>query len=105
MSEYFFSDCRVIDPLRDIGRGDLDPLGRGGGGMLFNPPFNHPNILQPRGPYRNPLPGITDYILTTESNISFCFCNRKREKNVESKLIACFSQVLSQVHDSIHLVQ
>uniref|UniRef100_U5EX73 Proteasome inhibitor PI31 subunit n=1 Tax=Corethrella appendiculata TaxID=1370023 RepID=U5EX73_9DIPT len=24
--------------LRDIGRGDLDPLGRGGGGMLFQPP-------------------------------------------------------------------
>ena len=23
----------------DIGRGDLDPLGRGGGGMIFNPPF------------------------------------------------------------------
>lgn len=29
---------RIYDPIRDIGRGDLDPLGRGGGGMLFNPP-------------------------------------------------------------------
>ncbi|XP_055386515.1 proteasome inhibitor PI31 subunit [Condylostylus longicornis] len=27
-----------IDPLRDIGRGDLDPLNRGGGGMLFPGP-------------------------------------------------------------------
>ncbi|XP_037903636.1 proteasome inhibitor PI31 subunit isoform X2 [Hermetia illucens] len=26
------------DPLRDVGRGDLDPLGRGGGGMIFTPP-------------------------------------------------------------------
>lgn len=44
--------CRLIDPLRDIGRGDLDPLGRGGGGMLFNPPFNNPNPpnILPRGP-------------------------------------------------------
>lgn len=48
---------RILDPLRDIGRGDLDPLGRGGGGMLFNPPFNNPNIL-PRGPGGNPLPGM-----------------------------------------------
>lgn len=48
---------RIIDPLRDIGRGDLDPLGRGGGGMLFNPPFNNPNII-PRGPGGNPLPGV-----------------------------------------------
>lgn len=50
-------EYRIIDPLRDIGRGDLDPLGRGGGGMLFNPPFNNPNIF-PRGPDRNPLPGL-----------------------------------------------
>jgi len=28
----------IVDPLRDIGRGDLDPLGRGGGGMLFPGP-------------------------------------------------------------------
>ncbi|XP_055325227.1 proteasome inhibitor PI31 subunit-like [Sitodiplosis mosellana] len=50
---------RIIDPLRDIGRGDLDPLGRGGGGMLFNPPFNNPNQpnILPRGPDRNP-PGV-----------------------------------------------
>lgn len=27
------------DPLFNIGRGDLDPLGRGGGGMIFQPPF------------------------------------------------------------------
>ncbi|CRK99484.1 CLUMA_CG012803, isoform A [Clunio marinus] len=35
-----------IDPLRDIGRGDLDPLGRGGG-MLFqsNPSRYHPGRL------------------------------------------------------------
>lgn len=25
--------------------------------MLFNPPFNNPNIMHPRGPDRNPLPG------------------------------------------------
>ena len=55
---YSFYACRILDPMRDIGRGDLDPLGRGGGGMLFNPPFNNPNILQPRGPDRNPLPGL-----------------------------------------------
>lgn len=55
----------MIDPLRDIGRGDLDPLGRGGGGMLFNPPFNNPNIMQPRGPGRNPLPG-TLFVINLE---------------------------------------
>lgn len=52
--------CRIIDPLREIGRGDLDPLGRGGGGMLFNPPFNsphQPNIL-PRGPNNRNPPGV-----------------------------------------------
>ncbi|XP_031633318.1 proteasome inhibitor PI31 subunit-like [Contarinia nasturtii] len=49
---------RILDPLRDIGRGDLDPLNRGGGGMLFNPPFNNPNIMQPQGPDRNRFPGI-----------------------------------------------
>lgn len=49
---------RILDPLRDIGRGDLDPFGGGGGGMLFNPPFNNPNIHQPNviGD-RNRLPG------------------------------------------------
>lgn len=29
---------RPYDPVLDVGRGDLDPLGRGGGGMLFHPP-------------------------------------------------------------------
>lgn len=29
---------RQHDPLRDIGRGDLDPFGGRGGGMLFQPP-------------------------------------------------------------------
>lgn len=50
---------RIIDPLRDIGRGDLDPLGRGGGGMIFNP-FNNNNPLQmpPRGPDGRRLPGL-----------------------------------------------
>lgn len=28
----------VFDPLRDVGRGDLDPFGSGGG-MLFRPPI------------------------------------------------------------------
>lgn len=38
------------DPLRDIGRGDLDPFGRGGG-SLFNPDFR-PEFgpLNPLGP-------------------------------------------------------
>lgn len=31
------------DPLRNIGRGDLDPFGHGGG-MLFNPPMNFPPV-------------------------------------------------------------
>lgn len=48
---------RHIDPLRDIGRGDLDPLGRGGGGMLFNPFHQNPDGILPRGPDNNPLPG------------------------------------------------
>lgn len=44
---------RVLDPLRDIGRGDLDPFGRGGG-MLFNPPGmpfqpSFPGNLPPAG--------------------------------------------------------
>lgn len=51
---------RVIDPLRDIGRGDLDPLGRGGGGMLFNP-FNNQPQIHPRGPDNNPLRGRKFY--------------------------------------------
>lgn len=38
------------DPLRDIGRGDLDPFGRGGG-MLFRPDLRHQV-----GPF-NPLAG------------------------------------------------
>lgn len=50
--------CRIIDPLRDIGRGDLDPLNRGGGGMLFNPPFNNPGLGQPGADFRNRLPGM-----------------------------------------------
>ena len=28
----------IIDPLGQVGRGDLDPLGRFGGGMLFPAP-------------------------------------------------------------------
>lgn len=37
--------------VRNIGRGDLDPLGRGGGGMIFRPemPFR-PGGFGPRGP-------------------------------------------------------
>lgn len=32
-----------FDPLRDVGRGDLNPLGRGsGGGMIFSPPSLNP---------------------------------------------------------------
>lgn len=50
---------RIIDPLRDIGRGDLDPLGRGGGGMIFNPFNNNPEAALPRGPDHNPLPGLS----------------------------------------------
>lgn len=42
----------IYDPLRDIGRGDLDPLGRGGG-MLFRPDLRHQigpfNPLAPGG--------------------------------------------------------
>ena len=39
-----------LDPLRNIGRGDLDPLGGGAGGMIFSPP--------PLGPFgSNFLPG------------------------------------------------
>ena len=39
---------RFRDPLRDIGRGDLDPFGRGGG-MLFRPDLRDPfNPLNPR---------------------------------------------------------
>lgn len=43
-----------IDPLRDIGRGDLDPFGRGGG-MIFQPdiPFR-PGGFGPLGPLPNP---------------------------------------------------
>lgn len=47
----------IDDPLRNIGRGDLDPLGRGGGGMLFNPPGMP---FRPEIPGRpgHPLPGV-----------------------------------------------
>lgn len=46
-----------MNPLRDIGRGDLDPFGRGGG-MLFNPPMNPPGPLGPfAGPRVNIPPG------------------------------------------------
>lgn len=44
---------RVTDPLRDIGRGDLDPFGQGGG-MLFNPPGRPFN---PMGGLHGPIPG------------------------------------------------
>lgn len=38
------------DPLRDIGRGDLDPFGRGGG-MLFRPDLRiRPGPFNPLGP-------------------------------------------------------
>lgn len=40
---------RRIDPLWDIGRGDLDPFGRGGG-MIFSPP----NFQGGIGPMRPP---------------------------------------------------
>ncbi|KAG5680869.1 hypothetical protein PVAND_010350 [Polypedilum vanderplanki] len=50
-------DPRTIDPLRDIGRGDLDPFGRGGG-MLFQPDFRHEfgprNPINPNAPLRIP---------------------------------------------------
>lgn len=55
-SDYFF-----VDPLRDVGRGDLDPFGRGGG-MIFNPPGLHGPLgnLGPLGPMgrrlRGPVP-------------------------------------------------
>jgi len=49
---------RSTDPLRDIGRGDLDPLGRGGGGMLFNPPGMPFQPPLPGPPGRHPFPGV-----------------------------------------------
>lgn len=50
---------RDVDPLRDIGRGDLDPLGRGGGGMLFNPPGMPFRPGMPRDPLRpGGMPGV-----------------------------------------------
>ena len=50
---YHFQD-RIRDPLRDIGRGDLDPFGRGGG-MIFRPdePFR-PGGFGPLGPLPDP---------------------------------------------------
>lgn len=47
----------INQPLRNIGRGDLDPFGRGGG-MVFNPPpFGFPPHLNPVGGFRLPPPG------------------------------------------------
>lgn len=48
-------------PLRDIGRGDLDPFGRGGG-MLFSPPMPfQPSVPGmpggPAGRYPGIMPG------------------------------------------------
>lgn len=37
------------DPLRDLGRSDLDPLAQPGGGMLVPPPGFGPNFAQPPG--------------------------------------------------------
>lgn len=60
-------DFRIIDPLRDIGRGDLDPFGQGGG-MLFDP--RRPGLMNPhprlgippgaRFDPPNPFPGRMD---------------------------------------------
>lgn len=45
----------IRDPLWDIGRGDLDPLGRGGGGMLFQPDLGfRPGGFGPLGPLPGP---------------------------------------------------
>ncbi|XP_058460411.1 proteasome inhibitor PI31 subunit [Malaya genurostris] len=48
------------DPLGvgNVGRGDLDPFGRGGGGMIFEPPggFNPLGNLRQPGPFGN-IPG------------------------------------------------
>lgn len=101
-------DCRIIDPLRDIGRGDLDPLNRGGGGggMLFNPPFNNPNLFQPLGPDRNPLPGIVvigKFIITLITFIALNMHSQESHNfnfNFNSKFKL---QALYQVHDLIHL--
>lgn len=43
-----------INDIYNVGRGDLDPLGRAGGGMLFRPPRigidnNIPNLARPPG--------------------------------------------------------
>jgi proteasome inhibitor subunit 1 (PI31) len=48
-------DFRLIDPLRDIGRGDLNPLGVGGG-MIFDPTrdFNNPLRIPGRFPPGHP---------------------------------------------------
>ena len=50
----YYDDSRgsrgIIDPLRDIGRGDLDPFGRGGG-MIFQPGMPYrPGGFGPLGP-------------------------------------------------------
>lgn len=52
---------RLRDPLRDIGRGDLDPFGRGGG-MIFQPdmPFA-PGGFGPLGPL--PGPGRLGFVI------------------------------------------
>lgn len=44
-------DIHFRDPLRDIGRGDLDPFGRGGG-MIFRPDIRHQV-----GPFNPLMPG------------------------------------------------
>lgn len=54
-SRYDNPPWRDSDPLRDIGRGDLDPFGRGGG-MIFNPPMG-PGIPRPDFPPGRVPPG------------------------------------------------
>lgn len=51
---FFYS---ILDPLRSIGRRDLDPLGRDGGGMIFDPPRMPFAPGMPRHPGQ-PLPGV-----------------------------------------------
>lgn len=47
----------LIDP-RDVGRGDLDPFGAGGGGMLYQPPMRPGGAGYPfGGPPDGRLPG------------------------------------------------
>lgn len=44
------------DDLRDIGRGDLDPFGRGGG-MIFQPAPFGPGGIRPLGGFHPRVPG------------------------------------------------